>query len=73
MLGLHHAIDHAAARAFVLQRDGKSKEATKLYQRDVGFPITNELSTPLDRALTTERQRLGQNSCKELAMLSPCG
>ena len=58
MLELYHAIDLAAARAFVLARDGQRPEALQVYQREVEFRLTTELSTLLDDAVTEEQQRL---------------
>ncbi|MGB3339370.1 MAG: ATP-binding protein [Devosia sp.] len=62
MLELYHAIDLAAARALVLARDGRGGEAMQVYQREVDFRLTTELSTLLDDALTGERQRLEAES-----------
>ena len=59
MIELYHAIDLAASRALVLQRDGRSTEAMDVFQREVDFRLKNEFAALLDSALQDERNELG--------------
>lgn len=50
MLELYHAIDRAAARAMVLEREQQSTQAAEIYARDVDFRLSNEFPALLDDA-----------------------
>jgi two-component system OmpR family sensor kinase len=58
MLELYHAIDLAAARAFVLDRDGHRDQAMEVYQHEVDFRLTTEFAALLDDAIAGEKRRL---------------
>ena len=50
MLELYHAIDLASARSIVLEREGRSAEARRIYEEQVDFRLTNEFTALLDDA-----------------------
>ena len=60
MIDLYHVIDGAATRAFTLVRQGDMAGATTMVQRQVDFPLTNEMQTLIDRSLAAERRDVAE-------------
>ncbi len=58
MTELYHAIDRSAARALVLQRDGRPRDAVELFEREVSFRLSNELQPLIASDLGNERGQL---------------
>ena len=58
MLELYHAIDRAASRAIVRQRDGQGTEAADIYARDVDYRITTEFAALINAARAGSEDRI---------------
>ena len=57
-LDLYHAIDLAASRAIVLERDFRSADALQIYEKEVDFRLATEFTALLDDARAGAAQRL---------------
>lgn len=58
MLELYHAIDLAASRSIVLERERRTTEALQVYNEQVGFRLANEFTALLDDARSGAALRL---------------
>jgi signal transduction histidine kinase len=58
MLELYHAIDQAAARAIVLDRDQQAAQAMAVYEGEVNFRLTTEFAALLDDARSGGQARI---------------
>ena len=59
---LFNAIDAAAKQSLALQGEGRTKEATDLYTRQVAFRLANELQPLIDHELADERGEMTTES-----------